>query len=102
MEGQNNLYDYVLQENLSNWQCLLNKVLNQKKLSVVDLSKEMRESVDWVLEYFCYGHFFASQQWIKSGMKIPPDTLATILDAAASKGFFASLDEILNRNEKKI
>lgn len=93
LSGQNNLYDFMLEENKTNWICLYQQLLPQLQTAGGVPSPALQDARENAMLYFCYGHFFATQQWIRDGMKTPPDTLAQMLDTAATKGLFTMLQE---------
>lgn len=98
--GQNNLFDFMLEENKSNWICLYRRLMEELQLSSKEISPAVKDALENAMLYFCYGHFFAAQQWIKNGMKTPPDILAHMLDTAATKGLFTMLEEAAGNMEE--
>lgn len=95
LEGQNNLYDFMLEETKTNWMCLYEEILRQPPFARAEPSEQIHSALENAMSYYCYGHFFAALQWIKNDMKIEPDVLAHMLDTAATKGLFTMLVEAL-------
>lgn len=96
LEGQNNLRDFMLAETRTNWTCLRDHMLELQGTDYAALDETIRDEMAHLLNYFCYGHFFTTLQWIEDGMPLPPERLAVILDISAGKGIFAALSELLN------
>ncbi|MCD8054334.1 MAG: TetR/AcrR family transcriptional regulator C-terminal domain-containing protein [Lachnospiraceae bacterium] len=96
LDGQNNLSDFMLEETISNWILLRDQFLTKRGLSFKGLSAPLQEDFNSALMYFCYGHFFASQQWMRDGMKTSPEHFACMLDIAAESGIFNLFRELLD------
>lgn len=95
MSGQNNLYDFMLEETKSNWACLCGRILNELKLPEQAVPDRIHVALESAMTYYCYGHFFATQQWVKNDMNIPPDIFAHMLDTAATKGLYSMVTEVI-------
>lgn len=95
MGGQNNLYEYMLEETKTNWMCLCHRILSDLHLFEQTATDQMHIALESAMTYYCYGHFFATQQWIKNDMNIAPDILAQMLDTAATKGLYSMLGEAI-------
>ena len=95
MSGQNNLYDYMLEETKTNWMCLCHRILCDLQLAEQTVTEKMHIALESAMTYYCYGHFFATQQWVKNDMNIAPDIFAHMLDTAATKGLYSMLIEAI-------
>lgn len=95
LKGQNNLCDYILQENISNWDCMFEQILKRQDIQIESLSDTVHQELSYTLKYFCYGHYFAAMQWVRRGMPLAPDLFATLLDDAGRKGLFQVMEELL-------
>lgn len=95
MRSQNNLYEYMLEETKSNWMCLSGRILRDLHLAEQTVTAQMHMALESAMTYYCYGHFFATQQWVKNGMSISPDVFAHMLDTAATKGLYSMLIEAI-------
>lgn len=81
IQGQNDLQDFMLNENTENWAYLWNTITQQE--AAISLNKS---EVAYVLEYFGHAHHYALLHWIKSGMEEPPEKIAKIIDIASLRG----------------
>lgn len=95
MEGPNCLEEYMLQQTQTNWDLLLQRVLRDTQIRQEALAPSVEEALKSTMLYFCYGHYFATRQWIRDGMKTAPEVFARMLDTAAGKGLFAMLEQTL-------
>lgn len=87
IEGQNSLEDYILSEAKENWNLLINARLNASEVNRDNLDEDRQSMLRAALDYYCYGHFIITVNWIKRGMDIEPDQLAELMDTVALRGF---------------
>lgn len=91
LEGQNSLEEYILKEAKENWKILIDTRLAASDTKSTDLSRDAYTLLKAALDYYCYGHFIITVNWMKRGMDIDPNKLAELMDTVALQGF----DEVM-------
>lgn len=87
IEGQNSLEDFILSEAKENWELLIDARLNASGVRGDKMDEDHKSMLRAALDYYCYGHFIITVNWIKRGMEIEPDKLAELMDTVALQGF---------------
>ena len=90
LEGPQCLNEFVLKESEENW-----KLLWQNALQIEDFEALDYAGKEYLLQYFVRGHFYATQSWVKGGMKTQPEVLGRALDFASLTGLSSIWKEIL-------
>lgn len=87
IEGQNSLEEYILAEAKENWALIFDKRLEESNIQKSDLHRDTLTLIEAALEYYCYGHYILTVNWLKRGMDVEPDRLAELMDTVALQGF---------------